>query len=152
MSKSETYMERYYRQKREKLEKSNDILKDLMPVFAKKQILKANLEYTGYGDSGDMWDITFYDKDGNSLEHSSWSNKNAQIKTQEMLNVSGKELELLSDALEGLLTYDYYNNEGGGGCMEIDFVNKTIELDAYYNETVQEPVSESEQTQSFDFS
>ena len=32
------------------------------------------------------------------------------------------------------------------------FVNKTIELDAYYNETVQEPVSESEQTQSFDFS
>lgn len=124
-------------------------LKDLMDVFENRQILKATLEYTGYGDGGDQWELIFYDKSNNALEFPSYVNATKKARLQEDLNVSSVEIDDLNTSLEDLLTYDWYNNEGGGGTMEIDFVKKTINLDAYYNEVIQEPAGNDLQKSSW---
>jgi hypothetical protein len=44
--------------------------------------------------------------------------------------------KLLSEAVERFVTFDWYNNDGGGGDITWDIVADEIIINGYYNETV----------------
>ena len=78
------------------------------------------------------------------------SNKDNEIITD--TSEEGKNLNIYEDWSEvcyDLLTYDCYNNEGGGGVIYIDLENMEIEVDGYYNDTVQITPENSEQQTHF---
>jgi hypothetical protein len=72
-----------------------------------------SLSFSGSGDSGN-WDD----------EHD-----NACVMT------------LFNHLLNNVVTWDWYNNDGGGGTISWDLATNTINIEGYYNETVQTPVN-----------
>lgn len=73
---------------------------------------KAPLKFVGtFGGSGDSG--SFYNDTGNDEVDS-----------------------LFSDALEEFVTFDWYNNEGGGGDITWEVNTDKITINGYYNETV----------------
>ena len=92
-------------------------LKELTPKFVKEGLNAIFIHYSGCGDSGEVAEIygTYPDK---SESH--------------YLNYKDSDYEKLSDITYDLLTYDWYNNEGGNGTIQIDLNENTIDIDAYY--------------------
>ena len=92
-------------------------LKELTPKFVKEGLNAIFIHYSGCGDSGEVTEIygTYPDK---SESH--------------YLNYKDSDYEKLSDITYDLLTYDWYNNEGGNGTIQIDLNENTIDIDAYY--------------------
>lgn len=52
--------------------------------------------------------------------------------------------ELFADALEEFVTFDWYNNDGGGGDITWDVVDDKITINGYYNEIVSTDVMSEE--------
>ena len=72
-----------------------------------------NIEYAGYGDSGDHFEIF---------------EQNCRDETADFI-------EEFLYYFSSYITYDWYNNEGGGGNIILNFSKKSIFVDGYYNET-----------------
>jgi hypothetical protein len=75
------------------------------------------ITFNGYGDSGEIFERS--DHPG--------------------VNV------LLSAALDKFVTFDWYNNDGGGGDIQWMVAEDKIIINGYYNETVQTDVMEKEE-------
>ena len=99
-------------------------LKELTPKFVKEGLNAIFIHYSGCGDSGEVTEIygTYPD-----------SNKYTNLKSESRyFNYKDSDYEKLSDITYDLLTYDWYNNEGGNGTIQIDLNENTIDIDAYY--------------------
>lgn len=66
------------------------------------------IEFGGSGDSGDVWEDPF--KNNSNLAY---------------------------DIVMDTANYDWYNNDGGDGTIEIDLKSLTVKFDFYYNELQQ---------------
>ena len=137
------YMAEYNARMRDRQSKAlKEVKEQLAPKYIKNGITIIELHYSGCGDSGEMTEVVAYDKDNNILTDYS-----------EVLVKKGKDINLYDDWSEicyDLLTYDWYNNDGGGGVIYIDLKNMNIEVDGYYNETVEVNIDNSDQETMFD--
>lgn len=137
------YMAEYNARMRDRQSKAlKEVKEQLAPKYLKHDIITIELHYSGCGDSGEMTEVAAYDKDNNILTDYS-----------EVLAKKGKDINLYDDWSEicyDLLTYDWYNNDGGGGVIYIDLENMNIEVDGYYNETVEVNLGNSDQQTMFD--
>lgn len=115
-----------------------EIKEELIPKYLKNGITSIELHYDGCGDSGEMTEAIASNKDNEIITDTSEEGKNLNI------------YEDWSEVCYDLLTYDWYNNEGGGGVIYIDLENMEIEVDGYYNDTVQVTPENSEQQTHFD--
>ncbi len=133
------YMAEYNARMRTRQDKAlKEVKEQLAPKYIKNGITMIELHYSGCGDSGEMTEVAAYDKDNNVI--TDYSEK-------------GKYLQLHEDWSEicyDLLTYDWYNNDGGGGVIYIDLENMNIEVDGYYNETIEVNLGNSDQQTMFD--
>ena len=119
-----------------------EVKEQLAPKYIKNGIKMIELHYSGCGDSGEMTEVII-------------TNKNDEIISDWEFDSSGKgkNLNLYEDWSEicyDLLTYDWYNNDGGGGVIYIDLENMNIEVDGYYNETIEVNLGNSDQQTMFD--
>ena len=112
-----------------------DKLAKLAPTYVKNGYKGIHIYYSGCGDSGEVTEV-YADID---------SNEN-KIHT---FNYKDNEYEEMSDIAYDILTYDWYNNEGGEGSISIDLVNKEVEVDGYY--LVQEQAPATDQESHFKF-
>ena len=107
------YMAEYYARMRDRQNKAlKEVKEQLAPKYIKNNVTMIELHYSGCGDSGEMTEVAAYDKDNNVI--TDYSEK-------------GKYLQLHDDWSEicyDLLTYDWYNNDGGGGVIYIDLENE----------------------------
>jgi|TARA_R100000084_G_scaffold101777_2_gene57031 hypothetical protein len=101
-------------------------LKELAPEYIKKGYKLIHVSYSGCGDSGEVTEVytTIDDK-------------------THYFNYKDNEYEEISDIVYDLLTYDWYNNDGGGGTVDINLESGEVEIDAYY--VVEEHAKSEEQ-------
>ena len=114
-----------------------EVKEQLAPKYIKNGIKMIELHYSGCGDSGEMTEVAAYKENDIITDYSE----------------KGKHLQLHDDWSEifyDLLTYDWYNNDGGGGVIYIDLENMNIEVDGYYNETIEVNLGNSDQQTMFD--
>ena len=110
-------MAQWERNTKKKQEEALKSLKELTPKFVKEGLNAIFIHYSGCGDSGEVTEIygTYPDKSESRY-----------------FNYKDSDYEKLSDITYDLLTYDWYNNEGGNGTIQIDLNENTIDIDAYY--------------------
>ena len=95
-------------------------------LFTKLQelnITSVSIPFDGSGDSGciDLTEIKFYDQNNDELELES-TVENDLISYAESLG---------DHILERHYDYDWYNNDGGYGTINIDIANKTWNIEGY---------------------
>ena len=135
---------------------------EAMVLANKLGILQAKVEFSGSNDSGDTYDATLFRKRRDDDAKVPWrgdeqeeliimSDRKMVYVTDERGNMSGhtepneewtdahKRLTALVDEIAGdkidACGVDWYNNEGGGGHVSIDFVTGAAEVYVYQNET-----------------
>ena len=133
----------WYEEQAQSMVKAKKAIPEFMKAFKKQNIKRAKLCYRGYGDSGDAWDWTFYDSDNNSIEFDGWSNANNSRQAYEQLGLDQESLQTFDNHIENLLSYDWVNNEGGGGTIHFNFQDLSIAIDAYQCETIERSVNDS---------
>ena len=101
-------------------------LKEIAPKYVKKGYKIIHVSYSGCGDSGEVTEVYTAIND----------------KTH-YFNYKDNEYEEISDIVYDLLTYDWYNNDGGGGTVDINLESGEVEIDAYY--VVEEHAKSEEQ-------
>ena len=99
-----------------------------MVGLADKGIYKVEVEFSGSGDSGDIDEYRYLDKDNNEI-YKIDDDSSDFIQT------------LAEDIINNHYGYDWYNNEGGRGTLYINFEEK--EWDIQGVQYVEEPTSES---------
>ena len=112
---------------------------------------KIQLEYSGAGDSGEMYDTTFHKGQMQGLEideifttREDFDNK-AKTRIREIIE------RLIEDSYD-ILTYDWYNNEGGQGTIEFDINELKVYVHGSYNVQSEHDCSEAGQETFFDLS
>jgi len=108
-------------------------LKDqiLLTKLKGKGIAKLNISFSGSGDSGDVDDVGYETNDGIN----SW-----QLDLNSRLIESEEETavkDMIYTWLSNNLRYDWVNNEGGSGTLNINLSDFSWDLD-YYERTIQE--------------
>jgi len=103
-------------------------LAKLAPKYIKDGYTVIHTCYSGCGDSGEVTEV-YATTDSNEIH---------------TFNYKDNEFQEMSDIVYDLLTYDWYNNDGGGGSIAIDLVNKEIEIDGYYIVEEQAPATDQE--------
>ena len=106
-------------------------------LFTKLQelnITSVSIPFDGSGDSGciDLTEIKFYDQNNDELELES-ALENDLLHNAESL---GEHI------LEKHYDYDWYNNDGGYGTINIDIANKTWNIEGYTRITDVEEANE----------
>lgn len=135
-------------------------------VMRKLGMIKVSIEYDGGGDSGDVSDITWQGM--SDLEKVPYSEDLVTIRYR---GVNGETLEpaclytfhlhdkptmatwlryWFHDSSECFLTYDWVNNDGGGGTFHIIPQENRAENDGYYRETVSTAVADKFEADKFD--
>ena len=115
----------------ERQEKALVKLREIAPKYIKQGLTSIHLEYSGCGDSGEITEI--YGMVGREIhkpEKREWNDE------KNWYRVAGADFD---DIAYDILTYDWYNNDGGHGSILIDLENGTISIDAF--QTVTEYVS-----------
>jgi len=157
--------------RQDELEKQNNSLKDFAKIlkpFKEKGFDRIVVTYSGCGDSGEIYSTDCM-KDGKTIDPCIWKNhgdKSDPVMPEEWKEFKNenresgdnsfydrrklmKFLDPLHEACYNILTYDWYNNEGGEGDIIFDLKNMTIEIQASHRVETIEPVSESEQKSHF---
>lgn len=93
----------------------------LFALANKCGVTRAEIDFSGSGDSGDVNDTTMYRGEEYVKDHNE-----DEKKLDSLLN------EYFHDQLSDRIGWDWYNNEGGGGSVTIDFVSGQIEISGYY--------------------
>lgn len=75
-------------------------------------------DFDGYGDSGQMYPNSTYPESVNKI---------------------------LSEALNAYVTFDWYDNDGGGGDITWDVIEDKITINGYQNVTTQESMMDGEE-------
>ncbi len=142
---------------------------DILKPFKEKGFDRITVSYDGCGDSGEIHD-TYFEINGKSCSPYVWKNMNGKTfnkMPEEWKEFEDKEpnegncaslydskklqgfLNPLHEACYNILTYDWYNNEGGHGAIKIDLKNMTIEVEAAYRVEESQSVSENDQQSYF---
>ena len=116
-----------------------------MNAIHQNGISRIHAHFSGGGDSGAIESVDIYDKNDNIINEKIKGTvkikKNKSIfdpKTETWRNVYTYELVQLYEVIEGLVEkaldkveIDWYNNEGGGGDIDIDFKEKNPIVQIY---------------------
>jgi len=78
------------------------------------------VEFDGYGDRGNVHSFVLPNNEDGSLQ-----------KLEDELN------QFISDLVDTHVTWDWYNNEGGGGSVEWNLSSDKITINGYYNQIEQ---------------
>jgi len=106
-------------------------------LFTKLQelnITSVSIPFDGSGDSGciDLTEIKFYDQNNDELE----------LESALENDLTGYAGSLGEHILEKHYDYDWYNNDGGYGTINIDIANKTWNIEGYTRITDVEEANE----------
>tara|TARA_R100000234_G_scaffold85025_1_gene54117 strand:- start:991 stop:1437 length:447 start_codon:yes stop_codon:yes gene_type:complete len=112
-------------------------LAKLTPAYIKQGYTLIHVYYSGCGDSGEVTEVYAHtdNKDTPGETHSFNYNDIVYIE--------------ISNIVYDLLTYDWYNDNGGGGNVVIDLVNKEIAVDGHY--IVEQQITADDQQANFKF-
>jgi hypothetical protein len=118
----------------------NPILLSLLHLY-NQGIRLVTVGFSGGGDSGDVQDVHYY-RDGSGDEVSGpkqvWNSEKQQV---DLVPGEVDEPEHFTDQLYELIQshvdHDWVNNEGGGGTIDIDLNTLEVDIQSYWNETVQ---------------
>lgn len=83
------------------------------------------VHFSGSGDSGDIWSIEYLGA--------------SEATPRPHIKVEGDDSDwrdALYRYINEAVTIDWYNNDGGGGCITFDMEAKIAEVTSYWNETV----------------
>ena len=105
-------------------------LAKLAPEYIKNGYTVIHIGYSGCGDSGEVNDV--------------YADTNSDDNKIHIFNYKDNEYEEMSEIAYDILTYDWYNNEGGGGSITIDLFHKEVEVDGYYIVEEQAPATDQE--------
>ena len=106
-------------------------LRKIAPKYIKQGLTSIHIEYSGCGDSGELTEIYgMIGREVHKPEKREWNDE------KNWYRVAGADFD---DIAYDILTYDWYNNDGGHGSILIDLENGTISIDAF--QTVTEYVS-----------
>lgn len=126
----QSIMQKFYTQQTDKQNKAKDKLAFLIDIFKANGFDSIRIEYWGSGDEGEITDVSYYKNDGSMTEVMT-ANEFTQLK------ISNDEFRKANDQLDevayNLLTYDWYNNEGGRGYIDINLKTRKVKIDAYYH-------------------
>lgn len=107
-------------------DKNIDVYTALLELY-KLGITYIDAEFSGSGDSGDMYGVSYYPNKENTGYHDD-------------IDVGDIETEQLRDWLYDLfqhnVTCDWVNNDGGGGHVFIELPSMDVKITSYWNETV----------------
>ena len=112
-------MARWRRDQNNRQNKALDKLKTLAPKYIKKGYKLIHVTYNGCGDSGEVTEV-YSTTEGNIDEGTHY------------FSYKDDEYDEISEIVYDLLTYDWYNNDGGGGTVDINFGRAEVGIDAYY--------------------
>jgi len=107
-------------------------LAKLAPEYIKNGYTVIHIYYSGCGDSGEVTEV-----------YAHTNNKDTPGETHSF-NYKDNEYEEMSEIAYDILTYDWYNNEGGGGSITIDLFHKEVEVDGHYIVEEQAPATDQE--------
>ena len=107
-------------------------LAKLAPEYIKNGYTVIHIYYSGCGDSGEVTEV-----------YAHTNNKDTPGETHSF-NYKDNEYEEMSEIAYDILTYDWYNNDGGGGSIIIDLFHKEVEVDGYYIVEEQAPATDQE--------
>lgn len=111
-------------------------LQALKPKYVKKGYKIIHVTYSGCGDSGEVTEV--YATVKGDIDEGT-----------HQFNYKDDEYDEISEIVYDLLTYDWYNNDGGGGTVDINFNRGEVGIDAYY--IIEEHAKSEEQTPHFTF-
>lgn len=120
-------------------------LKLFLDMIKQNGIVRIEARFNGGGDSGSMDEVNIYDKNNQLIDPKNRGRveikKNKSIfdpKTETWKQILTYEAVEIDQAIEGLMEkaldqvdLDWYNNEGGGGDITIDFNEKNPEVNIY---------------------
>jgi hypothetical protein len=135
-------LKEYYKRIRTNQENAlRKVKEELIPEYLKHGLVSVELHYSGCGDSGEMTEVIANNENDEII--TSWGDRDKN-------KSKGRDLyEDWSEVCYDLLTYDWYNNDGGGGVIYIDFKTMEIQVDGYYHETVEVDLGNSNQETEF---
>ena len=108
-----------------------EVKEQLAPKYIKNGIKMIELHYSGCGDSGEMTEVAAYKENDIITDYSE----------------KGKHLQLHDDWSEicyDLLTYDWYNNDGGSGTFTFENGKLSVDGQTYYTESDEFKFEETE--------
>ena len=112
-----------------------EVKEQLAPKYIKNGIKMIELHYSGCGDSGEMTEVAAYKENDIITDYSE----------------KGKHLQLHDDWSEicyDLLTYDWYNNDGGSGTFTFENGKLYVDGQTYYQSEEGFEFRESEVTKN----
>lgn len=120
---------------------SEDLDKDTLTIFTLARRLGvdvARYDFSGAGDSGDVNDVNLIVRNGEEEEYLSRTGKIGEEWgpnphwTPEHQNLIDLCHNYFDSHLSSHISWDWYNNEGGGGVIHVDFATGEVEVTGYY--------------------
>jgi hypothetical protein len=103
-----------------------------------------HVTFSGYGDNGDINDITCFGGPQNAQVEVPFPKPDLM---QPENNIEQDHLHnVISVFIEDNVTCDWYNNEGGGGDVRFNLHDMSYRITSYYNEVVQQECDDDEGT------
>lgn len=107
-------------------DKNIDVYTALLELY-KLGITYIDAEFSGSGDSGDLYGVSYYPNKENTGYHDDIDVEH--IETEQLR-------DWLYDLFEHNVTCDWVNNDGGGGHVFIELPSMDVKITSYWNETV----------------
>jgi len=101
-------------------------LRLLADALRPHKVTDMEVDFAGCGDSGDINNIRFYKKSA----HGSLT----EIDGQEITSNLQDEAREIANTIITKLSGDWWNNDGGYGSVQVDFVNGKVSLEGNYYE------------------
>lgn len=112
---------------------------------------KIQIEYSGAGDSGEMYDTTFHKGQMQGVGISRILATRQDFEDKDKIRIK-EIIEGIEEDCYDILTYDWYNNEGGQGTIEFDINELKVYVHGSYNVQSEHDCSEAGQETFFDLS
>lgn len=108
------------------------------------EIKKILVEFSGSGDSGGIDDIYLYNIEDIDILSSEYN----EIDSEEKVSLRDKIETFAYRFIDAKINFNWWNNEGGRGSIEIDLIKNIIESEGqeYYTETIDHEFSDENLT------